>query len=365
MREIKNKIENAYNRALLLVKEKGNSLPENELFDVLLPFELNEKEIGEIFSRLTKVGVHVLDENEITVKEASNSSSLKLYLSQMGQYPLLTQEEIASFARKAKEIEPLKKALKEAKKSNNSDEEKKLSKSLDEAINAKNSIILSNLRLVVSIAKQYAANKTLPLIDLIQEGNIGLEKAALKFDPDKGYQFSTYAYWWIRQAMLEALNNNSRMIRIPAHTLDSYKKLQTAYDELANTLSRAPTIEELAKKTSFSEEQINNLLTLPLKTVSMDAPVGDDGDDFSSFIPDNNEEDVGREIEEEDDKEAVSRALTELTPREKEVIARYFGLNGKEAESLEEIGRSFGVSRERIRQIREKALLKMRKGMLK
>lgn len=346
---------------LSLNREKGG-LTEEELFEALDQYSLSQEDFNSVLLILKKKGLKEKEE-KIERLSAPLNDPLNLYYNEMGKYPRLSEEETLSLFKTYRKLPALEDELAKAKK------EKKdtanIEKSIQEAIEAKNKIILGNLRLVVYVAKKYQNVRNLPLIDIIQEGNIGLEKAVEKFDPDKGFQFSTYAHWWIKQAVLHALTVDARPIRIPTRLLNNYRTIQKEKDVFTSLKGRAPTDEELSKITKLSPEEIEECSSLPLNTLSIDAPISEDGDEFSSIIKDPSEEDTPSSIGEEENEKAVGEALYALNGREKDIIARSFGLAGKEPESLESIGKSYGITRERVRQLREHALLKMRKKIEK
>lgn len=259
------------------------------------------------------------------------SDSMKIYLYEISQIPLLTAEE---------EIEL-------AKRIEQGDEK------------AKEHLIKANLRLVVSVASYYKSYNV-PFLDLIQEGNIGLMRAAEKFDYRKGFKFSTYATWWIRQAVTRALAEQSRTIRLPVHIVESIYRINKAERELANELNRKPTVEEIADYLNMPVEQVEVLLKTSQNTSSLDTPVGEDGD---TFLGDFIEDETSPSPEEGTERSIMSEGLRELmktlTPRERRVLELRFGFLGREY-TLEEVGQIFGVTRERIRQIEAKALRKLR-----
>ena len=345
------------------LKKENGRLSEEDVLEILGKYDLSEEETEKVFSSLAKNGLEPSDPSDVIQNSADASSdSLSLYYSQMGQYQRLSDEEIFALAKKVKRIKELQNALEEAKKKKDEQESDSIKKELEEAMNAKNDMILANLRLVVDVAKHYwNYSNSIPLIDLIQEGNLGLEKAVEKFDPDKGYRFSTYAYWWIRQAILHFMNGDSRIIKIPSKLLLYSKKVRDARDELKQSTGKEPKLSEIAEKTGLTIAQIDECLSLPLGAVSMDAPIGEDGDAFSSIIADPDTENEKKNISKEEDEQIALSAMSILSPKEKEIISRNYGLNGREPESLQEIGDSFGITRERVRQIRERALIKMRK----
>jgi RNA polymerase sigma factor, sigma-70 family len=322
------------------VKERG-ALSQNELLDKADEFGLSEEEYERLVNDLVSRGVSIEDDELSVASNApstvSSADPLRLYLVQMSQYPLLSKEEEVALA----------------KRIGTGDQE------------AKDALINANLRLVVSVAKHYA-NKSLPLSDLIQEGNIGLTRAAEKFDYTKGFKFSTYATWWIKQAVSRAVADQSRTIRLPVHVVESIRKIKNARRELLQSLGREPTEEEVAKALpGFTENDVAYYETLPLDTVSLDAPVGDeDSGQVEDFVKDDEEEEeVTEGLENEDRYNLIREGLKQLNQREEEIIILLYGLEDGEARSLEEVAKKYDLSRERIRQIRDAALAKMRKGL--
>jgi RNA polymerase primary sigma factor len=268
----------------------------------------------------------------------STSDSVQMYLKEIGQYPLLNGEE---------EVELAKRILKG-----------------DEA--ARQKLALSNLRLVVSIAKKYVGRSAnLSLLDLIQEGNIGLFKAVEKFDFTRGFKFSTYATWWIRQAITRALADQGRTIRIPVHMVETINKYQQVVRRLVQDLGREPMPEEVASEMGVEVDKIRHIMKISQETISLEAPVGsdDDGDSDSSlenFIPDDDTISPSTSAARKILKSYINEIISDLTPREQKILDMRFGLTDGVTHTLEEVGKVFAVTRERIRQIEAKALDKIR-----
>ncbi|HET7572237.1 MAG TPA: sigma-70 family RNA polymerase sigma factor [Gaiellaceae bacterium] len=256
---------------------------------------------------------------------------LKLYVRQIGGGPLLTREEERELARR-----------KDA-----GDER------------AKRRLIEANLRLVMSITRNYT-KAGVPLLDLIQEGNLGLIRAVEKFDYRMGYKLSTYATWWIRQAVTRALADQGRTIRLPVHVADQVRRLLRSRRHLAQKLNREPTIPELAKETGQTEERVRELLELVDDPVSLETPVGDGESLYGDLIEDVNSVDPDERTALRLRSREVARALAHLNPRMQRVLALRFGLDGEPGQTLEEVGRELGITRERVRQLETRALRELR-----
>jgi RNA polymerase primary sigma factor len=287
--------------------------------------ELEEEEIDD----------ETLNSNQIF--DDVSDDSVRLYLREIGKIPLLNAEEELALAQRVVAGEK----------------------------KAKDKMAEANMRLVVSIAKRYSG-RGLDFLDLIQEGNTGLLRAVEKFDPDKGFKFSTYATWWIRQAITRAIADQARTIRIPVHMVETINKLLRTQRRMTQELNREPTIEELAKELEMEPEKVEYVIKIKQDITSLDAGVGRDGDeDGESVLGDFIEDEDGTTPEESAAsqllKEQVQSVLSTLSDREQKIIKMRFGLDNGKSHTLEEVGQEFAVTRERIRQIEAKALAKLRK----
>lgn len=266
----------------------------------------------------------------------ASDDSVRLYLREIGKIPLLSAEE---------ELELAQRVVAGDKR-------------------AKDKMAEANMRLVVSIAKRYSG-RGLDFLDLIQEGNTGLLRAVEKFDPDKGFKFSTYATWWIRQAITRAIADQARTIRIPVHMVETINKLLRTQRRMTQELNREPTIEELAKELEMEPDKVEYVMKIKQDITSLDAGVGRDGDDEDSYLKDFIEDEDSATPEESASsqllKEQVQSILSSLSDREQKIIKMRFGLENGKSHTLEEVGQEFAVTRERIRQIEAKALAKLRK----
>ena len=292
--------------------------------------------------------------------ERDEEDLVRLYLTDIGQYPLLTKDDevrlaqaIESGVAAATEFEQLGRTASAARK-------RELRRQIRAGEEAERTFVQSNLRLVVSIAKKYQASG-LPLLDLIQEGNLGLMHAVEKFDWRKGFKFSTYATWWIRQAITRAIADQARTIRIPVHMVESINKVYRVQRQMMQELEREPTIEELAEKVDMTPQRVREIQRISLDPLSLDSPVGEEDDsNLGDFIEDQQAEAPAEAAARKMLGDAVIEALDELNDREKQVVRLRFGLDDGQARTLEEVGREFGVTRERIRQIESKTLAKLR-----
>lgn len=330
-------------RLLRLGKERGY-ISEEEILQIFPEVEENVEVLDEIYDICLKQGINIISQDEVPLsdtlieeKEESfgdvSDDSVRMYLREIGKVPLLSAEEEIELAKK------IEKGDKWARK--------KLAE--------------SNLRLVVSIAKKYIG-RGLSLLDLIQEGNIGLLKAVEKYDWRRGYKFSTYATWWIRQAITRAIADQARTIRIPVHMVETINKLIRIQRRLVQDLGREPLPEEIAAEMGLPIEKVNHILQISQDTVSLEAPVGEEEDSqLGDFIMDEEtlspEETANYHLL----KDHIKEALFYLAPREQKILRMRFGLENGKTHTLEEVGLEFGVTRERIRQIEAKALQKLKK----
>lgn len=307
-------------------------------------------------------------------RKTSSDDAVGAFFKEMARYPLLKPDEEVELARRVRflvEIEELQKRLhSELNRSPSKAEltaavgtsERQLEHRLYQGRVAKRKMIRSNLRLVVSIAKRYL-NRGVPFLDLIQEGAMGLNRAAEKFDPDKGYKFSTYAYWWIRQAITRAIANDARTIRLPIHIVEKLNKLKKAQRELKQLLHRNPSEAELAEALEISPEQLRQLQQLRRKSLSLNHRVGKEEDtELMDLLEDENGQSPEQQMSETMMRQELWEVLAQvLTPREKDVISLRYGLTTSEPCTLEQVGCLFNLSRERVRQIQSKAMRKLRR----
>jgi RNA polymerase primary sigma factor len=311
-------------------------------FTVLVQeLELDEDELNGLYEQIETRGIELTDDCALPeVHEATyvngdvaamTTDSLQLFLNEAGRYPLLTAAEEVELAKAIERGDPV----------------------------AKDRMVNSNLRLVVSIAKKYQGHG-LSLLDLIQEGIIGLIRAVEKFDWRRGFKFSTYATWWIRQAVQRGVANKSRTIRIPVHIVEREQKIARAERELILELERAPTEEELAKKTKLSVKHVKEVRAAARTVASLDKPIGDEGDTAFGDLVAQESGNVEEEVVLSLGDDALHRAIATLPPREMLVIKLRYGIDSKhDPKSLEEIGREMGITRERVRQIETQALARL------
>ena len=290
---------------------------------------------------------------------------VKMYLREIGRVSLLTAEEEVALARRIEAGVQAEERLADLNAAGGLDrldpsEKAALRRRVRDGEHAKADLTQANLRLVVSIAKRYLG-RGLPMLDLVQEGNLGLMRAVEKFDYTKGFKFSTYATWWIRQAITRAIADQARTIRIPVHMVESMNKVHRLQRQLGQELEREPTVEELADKADLPVAKIREILRIAQDPLSLDSPVGEEDDSFlGDFIEDQQVAMPADVATANSLSEQITEALDELSPREQEVVRMRFGLDGGQPHTLEEVGQRFGVTRERIRQIESKTLAKLR-----
>ncbi|OJF18029.1 MAG: RNA polymerase sigma factor RpoD [Bacillaceae bacterium G1] len=351
-------LEQAKQQLLESAKKRG-VITYQEIMERLAPYDQDPEQIDEFFEQLADQGIEVINESEEDLDLADLDADLvhegehddylldddlsvppgvkindpvRMYLKEIGRVPLLTAEE---------EIEL-------AKRIEQGDQE------------AKKRLAEANLRLVVSIAKRYVGRGML-FLDLIQEGNMGLLKAVEKFDYRKGYKFSTYATWWIRQAITRAIADQARTIRIPVHMVETINKLIRVSRQLLQELGREPTAEEIAKEMDMTPEKVREIIKIAQEPVSLETPIGEEDDShLGDFIEDQDALAPSDAAAYELLKEQLEEVLDTLTEREEHVLRLRFGLDDGRTRTLEEVGQVFGVTRERIRQIEAKALRKLR-----
>jgi RNA polymerase primary sigma factor len=355
VREVKKKKSPITEEAVLSLIERGRHrgfVTQAEIINTFPNLEADIKGLESLYDRLESSNINIIESGqvfheekareydekkkvELELEEASTSDSVQMYLREIGRYPLLSSEE---------EIELAKKIEKN-----------------DEA--ARQKLALSNLRLVVSIAKKYVGRSpNLTLLDLIQEGNIGLFKAVEKFDFKRGFKFSTYATWWIRQAITRALADQGKTIRIPVHMVETINKYQQVVRRLVQDLGREPLPEEIAAEMGVEVDKIRYIQKISQDTVSLEAPVGQDDEDsaLESFIPDEDSITPSMSTARTILKTHIKEIIDDLTLREQKILDMRFGLTDGVTHTLEEVGKVFTVTRERIRQIEAKALEKIR-----
>jgi RNA polymerase primary sigma factor len=374
---------------LAIAKKRKNVIEDNEIiacFAADKSVELTTERMVEIFDFLEQNKVDVLtisDEEEepdedalldvendedisiekidLSVPEGTNiEDPVRMYLKEIGKVPLLSAEEEISLAQMMENGEMAKSQLEEDGDSLDEEQKKELENLVNQGDYAKKKLAEANLRLVVSIAKRYVGRGML-FLDLIQEGNLGLIKAVEKFDYRKGYKFSTYATWWIRQAITRAIADQARTIRIPVHMVETINKLIRVSRQLLQELGREPSPEEIAEQMEIPVERVREILKISQEPVSLETPIGEEEDSpLGDFIQDENVPVPADAAAFTLLKEQLVEVLSTLTEREQKVLRLRFGLDDGRARTLEEVGKEFNVTRERIRQIEAKALRKLR-----
>lgn len=326
-------------------KASNNQLSYKDIMSAIESSDIDLEQAEKVFDKLESLGIEVKADNvveeEVSVENDSDLSNVdgigvddpvRMYLKEIGKVPLLT-----------------------------ADEEKELAMAMGAGdMSAKDMLCEANLRLVVSIAKRYVG-RGMQFLDLIQEGNLGLIKAVDKFDYTKGFKFSTYATWWIRQAITRAIADQARTIRIPVHMVETINKLIRVQRQLIQELGREPEAEELANELGMTVEKVREIMKISQEPVSLEKPIGEEEDShLGDFIPDDDAPSPADQAASNLLKEQLLEVLKGLTPREEKVLRLRFGLDDGRTRTLEEVGKEFNVTRERIRQIEAKALRKMR-----
>ncbi len=390
----KEKFQQKLKDLLALAKKKKNMLEYQEISDFFADMQLEAEQFDKILDFLEANNIDVLritdddsddeilldvdDEDEIEVEKidlsvpdgVSIEDPVRMYLKEIGKVPLLSAEEEIELAKnmEAGAVAKEKIAILKSREENATEEElaeikeeiKNLQKDLDAGDEAKKRLAEANLRLVVSIAKRYVGRGML-FLDLIQEGNLGLIKAVEKFDYRKGYKFSTYATWWIRQAITRAIADQARTIRIPVHMVETINKLIRVSRQLLQELGREPSPEEIAAEMNMPVERVREILKISQEPVSLETPIGEEeASHLGDFIQDDNVPVPADAAAFTLLKEQLEEVLGTLTEREQKVLTLRFGLEDGRARTLEEVGKEFNVTRERIRQIEAKALRKLR-----
>ena len=307
---------------------------------------------------LVEEGLLEESETRVDLDGISADDTVSLYLKQMGQVHLLSGLEEVTLARQIEEGDRSRVRLRDRALSN--EERVRLLMNVNTGEQARIKLVEANTRLVVSVAKKYIG-QGVPFLDLIQEGNIGLMKAVEKFDYHRGYKFSTYATWWIRQGITRALAQQSRLIRLPVHAGDQIRRIYRMAEQLEQETGRKPTAEEIAGQTGLTVGKVERLLRISRYPVSLERPVGDDGDtEFGDFIEDEESPAPADVAYQRLLREALEEVMNALTPREVRILRLRFGLRDGHAHTLEEVGEKFGLTRERIRQIEREALNRLR-----
>ena len=376
------KKENKLNELYEQGKAKG-TMTYDEIITKLSTTDIDPDQFDTVLETLEAMGVEVIrdansaegpqtpeaapeiDDIDLSMPEGiSIDDPVRMYLKEIGKVPLLSADEEINIAMRMEKGDEAKQMLESGINADGkplTDEEKKQCQTaIDDGTQAKRLLAEANLRLVVSIAKRYVGRGML-FLDLIQEGNLGLIKAVEKFDYRKGYKFSTYATWWIRQAITRAIADQARTIRIPVHMVETINKLIRVSRQLLQEYGREPTPEEIAKAMGISEAKVREIIKIAQEPVSLETPIGEEEDShLGDFIPDDDAPAPAEAASHALMREQLWDVLNTLTPREEKVLRLRFGLDDGNQRTLEEVGREFKVTRERIRQIEAKALRKLR-----
>jgi RNA polymerase primary sigma factor len=291
--------------------------------------------------------------------ETGSFDPVRMYLKDIGKVPLLTAAQEVNLARRI-EAGVLAGERLELNAAMSPEQGTSELANVEDGELAKQQLTEANLRLVVSIAKRYVG-RGMALLDLVQEGNLGLMRAVEKFDYTKGFKFSTYATWWIRQAITRAIADQARTIRIPVHMVETMNKVLRVQRQMLQELGREPTVEEIARKVDLTSDKVREIQRISQEPLSLETPVGEEDDSsLGDFVPDSTAPEPTEEAEQRGLREEITRALEELNEREREIMRLRFGLDDGQPHTLEEVGRRFKVTRERIRQIESKTLAKLR-----
>ena len=378
-------------KELFIKGKKKGKLDTNELSDVLDTMDLDSEQMDHIYDSLEALGIEVGSEEEFvndlpddieppmeeiaeieeeelvdpnTLVDSFNiDDPVRMYLKEIGKVPLLTADEEVTLATSMSEGNLAKERLAEIEENNeeiSAEEQAELETLVKQGENSKQKLAEANLRLVVSIAKRYVGRGML-FLDLIQEGNLGLIKAVEKFDYTKGYKFSTYATWWIRQAITRAIADQARTIRIPVHMVETINKVIRVSRQLLQELGHDPSAEEISEEMNMPVDKVREILKIAQEPVSLETPIGEEEDShLGDFIPDEGASEPSEAASFTLLKEQLVDVLSTLTPREEKVLKLRFGIEDGRTRTLEEVGKEFNVTRERIRQIEAKALRKLR-----
>jgi RNA polymerase primary sigma factor len=359
---------------LLDKADRQGYLTTEDVFEAIAEADDEVDQLEEVYLTLHNAGIEIYDDkddhpaDEIDEEEEdedfdlsgiSSDDTVGLYLKEMSRVPLLTTEEEIDLAMRLEASLAAKMEL--AKLNGQSPERRReLEATVADGIAAREHLIKANTRLVVSIAKKYMGSGV-PFLDLIQEGNIGLLRAVEKFDHTRGFKFSTYATWWIRQAISRAIADQARTIRIPVHMIETINKLVRTGRQMLHEIGREPTPEELAEKLAMPLEKVRKVLKIAKEPISLETPIGDEEDShLGDFIEDKNAILPVDAAIQANLRETTTRVLSSLTPREERVLRMRFGIGMNTDHTLEEVGQQFSVTRERIRQIEAKALRKLK-----
>jgi RNA polymerase primary sigma factor len=369
---------------LLERAEMQGYLTPDDVLETFPEAEENLDQLEEVFIYLQDAGIDILEDEEgeisnkgqVKAKKAkdgedgpaekdildlsgiSSDDSIGLYLKEMARVPLLSTQEEIKLAKLFERGQAAQHRL--SKDGQDPEEQRKLERTVDEGRAAREHLIKANTRLVVSIAKKYMG-RGVPFLDLIQEGNLGLMKAVEKFDHTRGYRFSTYATWWIRQTITRAIADQGRTIRVPVHMSDRIRRLYKAARHLEQERGRKPTPEEIAEELEIEPRKVRWMLKVSWRPLSLEKPIGEEEDnELGSFLEDDNTPTPTQSAYEHLLKEKMEEVLTTLTPREARILRLRFGLLDGRSYTLEEVGQKFGLTRERIRQIEGKALRRLR-----